>query len=384
MAFPKKIVIFSLVLLVGPILASAASIGFVNRNIWLSNPEPLAGDELTIYSVLVNDTEDVIVGNLIFMDNNEAISGSLNFHLDPGGTSKLISTDWTAEYGSHQFQAEIVNAYLINPDGSQEEAIDQLTSQFTEVIFIDVDSDGDGIGDQEEEEQGTDPNNPDSDNDGDLDGEDPDPNNPNVFNGPDSDGDGISDYADSDIDGDGLSNDQEQEIGTDPNNPDSDGDGCLDGQDDCPLNSDCCRRSASVGDQEPPNNSSSRDNQGNSSPEENKSQKSDNSSPGPENQGENQNFQKSIQEDNLEVAGLEKFSPKVLGTQADRTKSFFWLVAKFLGLGAVVFIILCLVDLVKKVLEKPQNSILKKEAGDGAKKQKKSSQSRKKSSQKKQ
>lgn len=51
------------------------------------------------------------------------------------------------------------------------------------------------------------------------------------------DGDAQGDACDEDIDGDGVPNDQEVNQGTDPNDPDFDDDGHLDGNDNCPIDS---------------------------------------------------------------------------------------------------------------------------------------------------
>lgn len=62
----------------------------------------------------------------------------------------------------------------------------------------------------------------------------PDEYNPGQEN---QDEDAQGDACDEDIDGDGVPNDQETNQGTDPNDPDFDDDGHLDGNDNCPLDS---------------------------------------------------------------------------------------------------------------------------------------------------
>jgi hypothetical protein len=235
----KTSLIISLFLLLMPLTVFAA-IGFVTSNIWLSNMHPIAGQSVKIYSVLVNDDPRAIGGQVVFMDNSQAIAAAQDFTLDPNGSSKVLTTNWTAVQGNHQFKAQITQAYFFNPDGTQQPFNGETISQETGVIFVDVDSDGDGVGDQTETGNGTDPNDPDTDNDGDNDGIDPQPNNPNVTTGPDTDGDGISDKVDPDIDGDGLTNDQENKLGTDPYKADTDGDGCKDKADAYPLDKNKC------------------------------------------------------------------------------------------------------------------------------------------------
>lgn len=216
-------------------MAQAANVGFVSNNIWLSSMHPLAGQTVKISSVVVNDADRPIAGELAFLDNNVAFSGAIPFNLEANGTSKVIAVNWQAVAGNHQFKAQISQARFINPDGSGEPISSSLLSQETAVIFVDVDSDNDGVPDQDEEDQGTDPNNSDTDGDGDNDGVDPAPTNPQVTTGPDTDGDGTSDKADSDIDNDGLYNWAEEKFGTDPKKYDTDGDGYSDKEDAYPL-----------------------------------------------------------------------------------------------------------------------------------------------------
>ena len=175
------------------------------------------------------------------------------FSLSGDGTSQVISTDWTAVKGQHQFLAQIENAVEVDPLGATTTMDANVMSQTTEVIFVDVDSDGDGVPDQQEIKNGTDPNNPDTDGDGlkdgvdpnplnpdtdgdgDPDGHDPAPTDPKIFTPPDTDHDGIPDSIDSDIDNDGLYNWEETKIGTDPYKYDTDGDGYSDEIDAYPL-----------------------------------------------------------------------------------------------------------------------------------------------------
>ena len=213
----------------------AANIGFVSSNIWLSDSELLVGDQVKIYSVIVNDSDEPLTGEMVFYDNNVAIGDALSFNLGAFGASKVISTDWSATFGEHRFKAEIVNAYSINNDGSQELLDESQMSQTTEITYVDVDTDSDKLPDKKEAEKGTDPNDPDSDGDGELDGIDPNPLDARVFAGSDADGDGQSDLVDSDIDNDGLFNWEEEILGTDPKKYDTDGDGVGDKDDFYPV-----------------------------------------------------------------------------------------------------------------------------------------------------
>jgi hypothetical protein len=232
-----KVIIFSLIIvLAGAGVASAANVGFVSSNIWLSDNSPIAGDSVKVYSVIVNDGDRAINGVVSFYDNGQLIGEAVNFHLAKDGSSYLASTAWLATEGNHQFRAELSDVYAISTNS--EELLDSSSmSQITSVIFVDVDTDLDGLPDQEEIEMGTDPEDSDTDDDGELDGEDPDPTNSEVFSGPDTDEDKVSDKVDTDIDNDGLYNWEEGVLGTNPLKYDTDGDSYNDKIDAYPTDS---------------------------------------------------------------------------------------------------------------------------------------------------
>lgn len=227
--------IFILSFLLFFIAISVNAIGFVSSNIWLSDATPMDGDSIRIYSVIVNDNDYDFQGKVTFYDNDNAISSLIPFSLAGGESSDVVSIDWQAVYGNHQFKAVISEAYFLDENNNSVSIDGDLLSHVTDIIYVDIDSDGDGIGDQAEQEQGTDPNNSDTDGDGENDGDDPDPTDANVFSGGDSDGDGISDAVDSDLDNDGVYNWDEEAQGSDPNVYDTDHDGYNDKEDAFPT-----------------------------------------------------------------------------------------------------------------------------------------------------
>jgi len=215
--------------------ALADNFGFVSNNIWVSNTKPLEGDQIKIYSVIINDNEKKFNGEVVFYDNDQIISDGIGFSLLGGETSMVLSVEWLAKRGEHQFKAVIQNAYFENDEGIKESIASSLISHVTSVVYVDVDTDQDDVPDKQEEQQGTDPNNPDTDGDGETDGIDPDPTKDDIFNGPDTDGDKVSDAVDTDIDNDGLYNWEEESIGSDPKKYDTDSDGYNDKEDAFPL-----------------------------------------------------------------------------------------------------------------------------------------------------
>ncbi len=321
-----------------PILA--ANLGFVSSNIWISNDTPLAGDNLTIYSVIVNDSDNAIVGDIVFTDNGTVISQTIHFELAGGGTSRVVTTNWHAVQGNHQFRAVINNAAMIYPDGHTESLDGAIMSQMTDIIYVDVDTDQDGLPDQQEEEEGTDPENPDTDGDGELDGVDPDPDDASVFDGPDTDGDGISDHQDSDIDNDRLYNWDEDEIGTDKYKYDTDGDGYSDYEDKYPL--DPYKWADEEVEMVLNNNQEDNDNGTGESDEDTNAfnpQSEDDTEPTEDNQAD-----EVIEEEQDEI------NPQVLGARAEmenKWTDFLQLIIKILAFCLGLFLILCFFDMKK-------------------------------------
>lgn len=242
----KKLILTAIILFLSAPIASIAlgaqEVGFVNSNIWLSSESILAGDNVQIYSIVVNSDANNLTGVLTFFDNGNALTGGENFNL-AGGTesSQVFKISWQAVAGNHQFQAKISNAFFVNGQGQISPAAN-IINETTKTIFVDIDSDSDGVGDQEEGDNGTNPNNPDTDGDGENDSQDPNPSNPAVFGGADTDHDGIPDAIDSDSDNDGLYNWEETASDSNPIIYDTDHDGCSDKEDYYPIDPARCKQ----------------------------------------------------------------------------------------------------------------------------------------------
>lgn len=253
--FHKLLILLSAIFLLLATPTSAAQIGFVKSNIWASKTTALVGDKVNIFVVLVNSEDNNLEGDLQFLDDTlgQNIGSAKPFALTGGGSSNVISTQWTAVAGEHRFRAKIVNAVSIDKLNVRTSLGSDILSELSDAITVKVDSDHDGVTDDQEIINGTNPNNPDTDHDGLPDGHDPDPTNPDtdgdgdkdghdpaptngsVFTPPDTDHDGIPDASDSDIDNDGIFNWVETKNGTDPNKADTDGDHVRDKQDVYPL-----------------------------------------------------------------------------------------------------------------------------------------------------
>ena len=231
----QKTIFLIFTFLVYTAFAIAGEVGFVNSNIWVSNQTPLEGENLKLYSIVVNSDKRALEAEIIFYYNEQPIDSPISFTLNGDGKTDVFSKSWTAIHGNHEFKAVIQNAFFVDQGGNKTPAGLSVSGQTTHSVFVDIDSDGDEVGDQTEIDQGTNPNNPDTDEDGESDNDDPSPLNPKIFAGPDTDGDGIPDTIDTDCDNDGSYNWEEEEIGTKVCIYDTDKDGYSDKEDAYPL-----------------------------------------------------------------------------------------------------------------------------------------------------
>jgi hypothetical protein len=101
--------IFFLLLLVLPSWSEGAvRAGFPPQPLWLSTEHATAGDTVTIFTVLYNESEDAVEGNLVFTVDGKNID-SHTFSLD-AGKSSIESAEWRATAGNHTISAKIDGA----------------------------------------------------------------------------------------------------------------------------------------------------------------------------------------------------------------------------------------------------------------------------------
>jgi len=101
--------LFFLLLLIFPAPSQAAvQAGFPSQPLWLSAEHVVAGETVTIFTVLYNESEKTVGGNLVFTVDSQRIA-SQAFSLD-AGKSGIQSAQWKATAGSHTISALIENA----------------------------------------------------------------------------------------------------------------------------------------------------------------------------------------------------------------------------------------------------------------------------------
>src|SRR3990167_10687125 len=75
-------------------LAAGIPAGFPAQPLWLSKENVTANETVTIFTVLYNESEKTVGGNLVFTVDNQRIA-SLTFSLD-AGKSSIQSAQWKA------------------------------------------------------------------------------------------------------------------------------------------------------------------------------------------------------------------------------------------------------------------------------------------------
>ncbi|MDO8576098.1 MAG: hypothetical protein Q7R90_02180, partial [bacterium] len=90
-----------------PLFASAQA-GFPDKPLWLSNAKPVAGQEISLSTVLYNETGATIGGTLtFFVDDAKLTSQDVSLAAQ---SSSVVSAKWTATSGTHSFSAKFAAA----------------------------------------------------------------------------------------------------------------------------------------------------------------------------------------------------------------------------------------------------------------------------------
>ena len=102
-----------------PLLASAQA-GFPDKPLWLSNTRPMAGEEISLSTVLYNGTDATVGGTLtFFVDDVKLTSQDVSLAAQ---SSNVFSAKWVARSGTHSFSAQFAAS------GGATSALQQQTS----------------------------------------------------------------------------------------------------------------------------------------------------------------------------------------------------------------------------------------------------------------
>ena len=101
--------LFFLLFLIFPAPSQAAvQAGFPSQPLWLSKENVTANETVTIFTVLYNESNGAVGGNLVFTVDGQRIA-SQTFSLD-AGKSSIQSAQWKATAGNHTISALIESA----------------------------------------------------------------------------------------------------------------------------------------------------------------------------------------------------------------------------------------------------------------------------------
>ncbi|MBI5645125.1 hypothetical protein HY970_03435 [Candidatus Kaiserbacteria bacterium] len=110
-----------LTFLMFPAFAHAATAGFPDRSVWLSDATPTHGQKVTIYTVVYNATNEKINAEVTFVIDGASVA-SPNVVLAAGET-KVVSAEWTAQSGNHVFGARFDGGNMAQVQETQSVAI---------------------------------------------------------------------------------------------------------------------------------------------------------------------------------------------------------------------------------------------------------------------
>jgi len=164
--------------------ATQPHVGFAPESVWFSKDPFFAGDDITLFTFVINCREEKIEGTVSFLNNKETIAEA-PFSLQGGCDAKVVRANWQVPEGEHAISAEISRA-IIAESGEDMLLVRSSLSAITRVAKVDTDGDGvpddvdadddnDGITDKAEIAQNTDPLNSDTDGDGTPDNKDAQP-----------------------------------------------------------------------------------------------------------------------------------------------------------------------------------------------------------------
>lgn len=88
--------------------AGPVGAGFPDKPLWLSNTNPISGEEISLSTVLYNGTSATLGGTLtFFVDDAKLTSQDVSLAAQ---SSSVVSAKWTAVSGTHSFSARFATA----------------------------------------------------------------------------------------------------------------------------------------------------------------------------------------------------------------------------------------------------------------------------------
>ena len=121
--------VFSCVILLPvAVQASEVSAGFVTEPIWFSNQPDIAGETTTISTLINNQDDKAIYGDVVFYDNAIVIGKKSVTVL--ARSAKVASVPWKVTAGSHSMVAKFENTKQLNDKGTSTDVSNNETNVY--------------------------------------------------------------------------------------------------------------------------------------------------------------------------------------------------------------------------------------------------------------
>lgn len=119
--------------------SAVKNVGFPSRNVWFSKEGFLAGEEVSINTLVLNDAAGTFSGVMEFYDRKELL-GKTAFSITATQKVKIVSFSWTATPGEHDISAKMTETVLTTTKGEKAPVVvpQTTTGEITVTVLQDV------------------------------------------------------------------------------------------------------------------------------------------------------------------------------------------------------------------------------------------------------
>ncbi len=115
----KKCILFFVIVFIfsGPNIVGAEQIGFPEKEMWYSKNEFVAGEVVTISTLVLNSENVTLSGVVQFLDR-DVVLGEKKITIEKND-AKVVSLDWKVTEGEHQFSARFSQVLQVEASGKK-------------------------------------------------------------------------------------------------------------------------------------------------------------------------------------------------------------------------------------------------------------------------
>lgn len=117
-----------------PGFAHAEQIGFPEKSIWYSSEEFKVGENVTIYTLVVNGEQLALSGTVRFYDR-DVILGEKKVTLEKND-AQVVGLAWKVTEGEHQFSAQFLQATLTESDGKKVTVVPSSPETDKDTVYV--------------------------------------------------------------------------------------------------------------------------------------------------------------------------------------------------------------------------------------------------------